>query len=115
MIKVFSFPWGDIGDVARRIIPPLSFKVHKGSMGRIGIIGGVPCLFSTPGAFVSLFLSLFLGSPEYTGAPFYAGQSALKFGADLAYVFCAEQVSTVYYMKLTFFSQFKFPSQTSFV
>ena len=30
-------------------------------------------------------------SPEYTGAPFYAAQSSLKVGGDLAFVFCAKQ------------------------
>jgi ATP-dependent NAD(P)H-hydrate dehydratase len=39
-------------------------------MGRIAIVGG---------------------SPDYTGAPYYAGQSALKFGADLSFIFCAKQ------------------------
>lgn len=38
-------------------IPPLDGKGHKGEAGRIGIIGG---------------------SMEYTGAPYFAGISALK-------------------------------------
>lgn len=50
------------------IIPKLDFKKqHKGSSGRIGIIGG---------------------SLEYTGAPYYAGIASLRVGADLAFVFC---------------------------
>ena len=54
-------------------IPNLySASLHKGSCGRIGVVGG---------------------SPEYTGAPYYAGISALKFGADLAYVFCAKSAA----------------------
>ena len=54
-------------------IPDLySASLHKGSCGRIGVVGG---------------------SPEYTGAPYYAGISALKFGADLTYVFCAKQAA----------------------
>ncbi len=51
----------------RMKLPALTPGLRKGDMGRIGIIGG---------------------SYEYTGAPFYAAASALKAGADLAYVFC---------------------------
>ncbi|CAG9466862.1 unnamed protein product [Pedinophyceae sp. YPF-701] len=53
----------------RAFIPPLGFKTHKGQSGKIGIIGG---------------------SQEYTGAPFFAGLSALRAGADLAHVFCTQ-------------------------
>ena len=42
-------------------------------MGRVGILGG---------------------SEEYTGAPYYAGKSALMLGADLSYIFCAESAMT---------------------
>lgn len=49
------------------IIPPMLYDNHKGQAGRIGVLGG---------------------SAEYTGAPFFAGMSALRLGADLAYVFC---------------------------
>jgi ATP-dependent NAD(P)H-hydrate dehydratase len=52
----------------KSIIPTLSSSLYKGSMGRIAIIGG---------------------STSYTGAPYYSGQSALKFGADLAFIFCS--------------------------
>lgn len=62
--------WNELSKITKSIIPQLSYDVHKGFMGRIAIIGG---------------------SPEYTGAPYYAGMSALKFGADLCYVFCAKQ------------------------
>lgn len=54
----------------QRIIPTLSHKHHKGSLGKIGIIGG--CL-------------------EYTGAPYYAGMSAMRVGVDLAHIFCSEK------------------------
>lgn len=46
--------------------------MHKGEAGRIGVIGG---------------------SLEYTGAPYYAGIAALKFGADLCHVFCPKAAS----------------------
>jgi ATP-dependent NAD(P)H-hydrate dehydratase len=51
---------------------PLSEASHKGSSGRIGVLGG---------------------SDLYTGAPYYAGMSALQAGADLAYVFTAREAS----------------------
>jgi ATP-dependent NAD(P)H-hydrate dehydratase len=56
--------------ISSRLIPPLISTAYKGQMGRIAIVGG---------------------SPDYTGAPYYAGQSALKFGADLSFIFCAKQ------------------------
>eukprot|EP00605_Chrysophyceae_sp_TOSAG23-4_P001639 GSChrysophyteH1.ASY1.ANO1.1800.1 assembled CDS len=59
-------------NLIRLAVPPLSPQAHKGQMGRIGIIGG---------------------SVDYTGAPYYAGQSSLKFGGDLAYIFCAKQAA----------------------
>ncbi|XP_013791909.2 ATP-dependent (S)-NAD(P)H-hydrate dehydratase-like [Limulus polyphemus] len=58
----------------RLIIPPLTFVAHKGQAGRIGIIGG---------------------SREYTGAPYFAGISALKTGADLCHVFCTSSAASV--------------------
>ena len=41
----------------KQIIPTLTSSLHKGQLGKIGIVGG--CL-------------------EYTGAPFYAGISAQR-------------------------------------
>lgn len=52
---------------ARQCIPVLTNDLHKGQSGRIGIFGG---------------------SPDYTGAPYFAAISALKVGADLVHVFC---------------------------
>ena len=54
------------------LFPPLSSSSHKGSHGRIAILGG---------------------SNKYTGAPYYAAQAALNCGVDLGTVFCAEEVS----------------------
>ena len=56
----------------RRIIPALTSQVHKGQMGRVGIVGG---------------------SVDFTGAPYYAGSASLKFGGDLSYIFCAKQAA----------------------
>lgn len=56
------------------IIPPLSYDLHKGQSGRIGIIGGCK---------------------EYTGAPYFAAISSLKTGADLSYVFCTHDAAQV--------------------
>ncbi|XP_055316052.1 ATP-dependent (S)-NAD(P)H-hydrate dehydratase [Sitodiplosis mosellana] len=52
---------------ARQCVPLLSNELHKGQAGRVGVIGG---------------------SFEYTGAPFFAAMSALKFGADVVHLFC---------------------------
>lgn len=70
--SVFRVLWADIELQARSIIPALTFADHKGSMGRIGVLGG---------------------SKDYTGAPFYASSAALKFGADLSYVFTSEEAA----------------------
>ena len=61
--------WSTAQKAVQRLVPPLSFDSRKGQNGRIGVLGG---------------------SYEYTGAPYYAAQSALQAGADLAYVFCAD-------------------------
>lgn len=53
-------------------MPPLLETEHKGSMGRIGVIGG---------------------SKDFSGAPYYAAVSALKFGADLSWVYCSKSAS----------------------
>lgn len=52
---------------ARQCIPNLTNDLHKGQSGRIGVVGG---------------------SPDYTGAPYFAAISALKVGADLVHIFC---------------------------
>ena len=54
------------------LFPPLTNKSHKGSHGRVAIIGG---------------------SDKYTGAPYYAAQSALNCGVDLVTVFCAQEAA----------------------
>ena len=67
--------WNDINDPSshlRRCVPPLTSSCHKGSSGRVGVLGG---------------------SARYTGAPYYAAMDALRTGADLAFVFCAEEAS----------------------
>ncbi|KAJ1550836.1 hypothetical protein HK096_004735 [Nowakowskiella sp. JEL0078] len=61
-------------EISRLLVPPLSHSLHKGQSGRIGIVGG---------------------SEEYTGAPYFAGVSALKLGADLCHVFCEKSASPV--------------------
>ncbi|CAG8831577.1 17773_t:CDS:2, partial [Racocetra persica] len=40
-----------------RLVPPLSYELHKGQSGRVGVIGG---------------------SEDYTGAPYFSAFSALK-------------------------------------
>lgn len=55
---------------AHNLFPPLTSSSHKGSHGRIAILGG---------------------SEKYTGAPFYAAQSALHCGVDLVSIYCASE------------------------
>ena len=54
--------WSTAQKAVQRLVPPLSFDSRKGQNGRIGVLGG---------------------SYEYTGAPYYAAQSALQAGADV--------------------------------
>lgn len=71
--SVFKLAWNEVATLASAIIPPLTYLEHKGSMGRIAVLGG---------------------SRDYTGAPYYAAKAALKFGGDLSFVFCSEQAAT---------------------
>lgn len=57
---------------ARQIIPELTNTLHKGSNGRVGVVGG---------------------SFEYTGAPFFAAISSLKIGADAVHIFCCKEAA----------------------
>lgn len=70
-IQMNFHTWQDGKTVAGpRCIVPLTFDSHKGASGRVGVLGG---------------------SAQYTGAPYYAAMASLKAGADLAYVFCAQE------------------------
>lgn len=62
----------DLKELAEKVIPELSDKLHKGSLGRIGIVGGCT---------------------QYTGAPYFAGITSLKIGADLVYIFCTKEAA----------------------
>ena len=55
-----------------KCVLPLTKTSHKGSSGRVGVLGG---------------------SAQYTGAPYYASMAALKTGSDLAFIFCAEEAA----------------------
>ena len=55
--KLLSLNWSTIGPICKQIIPPLTNNLYKGQMGRIGVIGG---------------------SIDYTGAPYYSAQAALR-------------------------------------
>ncbi|KAJ5077942.1 atp-dependent (s)-nad(p)h-hydrate dehydratase family member [Anaeramoeba ignava] len=60
-------------EIISSLIPSLSETFHKGSMGRIAVIGG---------------------STLYTGGPYFAGITALKIGADLVHIFCTKNAGT---------------------
>lgn len=55
-------------DQIKQFIPPLNGTLHKGQSGRVGVLGG---------------------ALDYTGAPYFASISTLRYGADLAHVICS--------------------------
>ncbi|KAK8812236.1 hypothetical protein WA158_007470 [Blastocystis sp. Blastoise] len=59
-------------EIVAKLIPKLISSCHKGSCGKIAIIGG---------------------SFEYTGAPYYAALSTLNAGGDLAFIICASEAA----------------------
>ena len=65
-LQAVQFKWSQIAYLTQSVVPPLDSSNHKGSSGRIGVIGG---------------------STDHCGAPYYAAMSALKAGADLAWVY----------------------------
>jgi ATP-dependent NAD(P)H-hydrate dehydratase len=62
----------DMINLTRSFIPKFLSSARKGSHGKVAIIGG---------------------SFEYTGAPYYAALSSLRTGADLVWIFCAEEAA----------------------
>ncbi|KAJ3432040.1 atp-dependent (s)-nad(p)h-hydrate dehydratase family member [Anaeramoeba flamelloides] len=56
----------------KKFIPKLTSNLHKGSLGRICVIGGCK---------------------DYTGAPYFAGMSALRCGSDLVHIMTTESAS----------------------
>lgn len=58
----------------KQLIPPLSDALHKGQAGRVGIVGG---------------------SRDYTGAPFFASMSCMRFGADMSHTICEPEAGNV--------------------
>lgn len=58
----------------RASLPVQDGSAHKGQAGRICIVGG---------------------SPEYTGAPYFAAMSSMRAGADLAYIVTQEQTAAL--------------------
>ncbi len=65
---------------ARRCLPPRPPDAHKGDFGRVVVLGG---------------------SPGFTGAPTLAAEGALRVGAGLVTVGCAEGLNAVLEVKLT--------------
>lgn len=71
-LQIVKFAWVDVAAMTRVVVPPLQSLGHKGSGGRVGVIGG---------------------SQDYCGAPFYSAVSALKFGADLSWIYCSQSAA----------------------
>ncbi|KFZ06334.1 hypothetical protein V501_07494 [Pseudogymnoascus sp. VKM F-4519 (FW-2642)] len=59
---------------ARKMVPPMLEKFHKGQMGRIAVIGG---------------------SEDYTGAPYFSAMASARLGADMSHVICEPQAAQV--------------------
>lgn len=57
----------------KRVVPSLSPSQHKGQSGRVLVVGG---------------------SENFTGAPYFAAQSSLECGSDLATIACHPSAST---------------------
>lgn len=68
-----TYPEDTLVNLFRSVVPILSKNKYKGQDGRIGIFGG---------------------SVEYSGAPYFAGLTALRSGADLVHIFCTKDAST---------------------
>jgi ATP-dependent NAD(P)H-hydrate dehydratase len=56
----------------RSVVPKLEQDMHKGSCGRIAVVGG---------------------SADYSGAPYFAAISSMRCGTDLAYVLCPPEAA----------------------
>lgn len=101
--SVFSFHYNNVASKVEKLIPPLLSTEHKGSMGRIGVVGGelLPrmslklTVFDRLSKLIKIFRYIYFwtGSRDCAGAPYYVADSALRFGADLSFVFCSQQAS----------------------
>nr|GAT47267.1 YjeF-domain-containing protein [Mycena chlorophos] len=63
-----ALAWKTLLGQVKQLIPPLDGSLHKGQSGRVGVLGG---------------------ALDYTGAPYFAAISALRFGCDLSHVLCS--------------------------
>ncbi|KAG5916352.1 hypothetical protein E4U61_003687 [Claviceps capensis] len=59
---------------ARRMIPPMLNKFHKGQLGRVAVIGG---------------------SQDYTGAPYFSAMASARLGCDMSHVICTPAAAAV--------------------
>ena len=71
-MKIVNCAWESVVKVFISFVPLLTNQLHKGQLGRVGVIGG---------------------SADYCGAPYYCGVAALRIGADLCSLFCAKEAS----------------------
>lgn len=59
---------------AKKLIPPLHSKFHKGQLGRVLVVGG---------------------SEDYTGAPYFAAMASALAGADMSHVMCTREAGNI--------------------
>lgn len=59
---------------ARRMVPPMLERFHKGQLGRVAVIGG---------------------SEDYTGAPYFSAMASARLGCDMSHVICTPAAAAV--------------------
>ncbi|KAL3457369.1 Ribokinase-like protein [Aspergillus heterothallicus] len=73
-VQHISVPSKVLFQKARKIVPPMLEKFHKGQQGRVAVIGG---------------------SLDYTGAPYFSAMASARLGCDLSHVICESSAATV--------------------
>ncbi|KAL4927636.1 ATP-dependent (S)-NAD(P)H-hydrate dehydratase [Aspergillus undulatus] len=73
-VQHISVPSKVLLQKARKIVPPMLEKFHKGQQGRIAVIGG---------------------SLDYTGAPYFSAMASARLGCDMSHVICESSAATV--------------------
>ncbi|EFW99453.1 carbohydrate kinase-like protein [Grosmannia clavigera kw1407] len=59
---------------ARKMVPPMLERFHKGQLGRVGVIGG---------------------SEDYTGAPYFSAMASARLGCDMSHIICTPAAAAV--------------------
>ncbi|RDW90683.1 ATP-dependent (S)-NAD(P)H-hydrate dehydratase [Aspergillus mulundensis] len=73
-VQHISVPSKVLFQKARKLVPPMLEKFHKGQQGRVAVIGG---------------------SLDYTGAPYFSAMASARLGCDMSHVICESSAATV--------------------